>query len=204
MKILQIFITEDIKQCVEDRIKIIINSELGVNSTYTDVHLYMTTEGGDVDPAFRIYDLFKSLSQKTSVFNIGKVWSAGIIVFLAFQTRFALTNSTFLIHPTTMSVESLFKSAGYNASIATLTWGLNAQELKPNVDLLYENDRKIQELYSKETGTDINIFIEVMNQNKFRPTETKIDTSKAKELILIHEVCDFLNVNFIPNEQSLV
>jgi ATP-dependent protease ClpP protease subunit len=69
--------------------------------------VYLTTTGGSPVSAANLYNFFKSLPQKTTVYNMGNVSSAGVLFFLGFENRYGVPDCTFLIHPTTLP-KSLF------------------------------------------------------------------------------------------------
>jgi ATP-dependent protease ClpP protease subunit len=54
-----------------------------------------------------LHSFIKSRSEKTTVYNMGNVDSAALQFFLGFRHRFAVPNSTFMIHPTTFSKDVL-------------------------------------------------------------------------------------------------
>lgn len=78
-------------------------------------HLIVTvgSPGGDPDAAWSINCLLSSLTCKVTTVAIGRVFSAGIIIFLAGQQRIGLRDSLFLFHPTTISVTENESRARY-------------------------------------------------------------------------------------------
>lgn len=61
--------------------------------------IYLNTKGGDADIGFAIYDIIKTGGKETTVVAIGEVYSAGIMIFLAADKRYATQNTTFMAHP---------------------------------------------------------------------------------------------------------
>jgi ATP-dependent Clp protease, protease subunit len=69
--------------------------------------IYLSTPGGSPWAGFNLYSFMKSRPEKTTVYNMGNVDSAAVQFFLGFKERFAIPNSTFMIHPTTFSKDVL-------------------------------------------------------------------------------------------------
>ena len=64
--------------------------------------VYLSTMGGSPYSGITLYNFIKSLPQKTTVYNMGNVASAGIQFFLGFQTRIGVPDCSFYIHQTSM------------------------------------------------------------------------------------------------------
>lgn len=65
--------------------------------------IYLSTTGGNPFAAIELYNFIKSIPQKTTVYNMGNVYSAGIPFFLGFQTKIGVPDCSFMIHQTTIS-----------------------------------------------------------------------------------------------------
>lgn len=73
----------------------------------TEYYVYLTSPGGSPWAGFNLHSFIKSRPEKTTVYNMGNVDSAAVQFFLGFRHRFAVPNSTFMIHPTTFSKDVL-------------------------------------------------------------------------------------------------
>ena len=62
--------------------------------------VYINSPGGDVDAGFAIYDMIRFVSSPVKIVGMGLVASAAALIYLAVpkERRFALENSTYLIH----------------------------------------------------------------------------------------------------------
>jgi ATP-dependent protease ClpP protease subunit len=69
--------------------------------------VYLTTVGGNPFSAISLYNFLKSLPQKTTVYNMGTVYSAGVLFFLGFQNRRGVPDCSFMIHQTMLPKTSL-------------------------------------------------------------------------------------------------
>lgn len=69
--------------------------------------VYLSTLGGSPFSAINLYNFIKSLPQKTTVYNMGTVYSAGVPFFLSFQTRIGVPDCSFMIHQTMLPREAL-------------------------------------------------------------------------------------------------
>lgn len=64
--------------------------------------VYLSTMGGSPFSGITLYNFIKSLPQKTTVYNMGNIASAGVQFFLGFQTRIGVPDCSFYIHQTTI------------------------------------------------------------------------------------------------------
>ena len=62
--------------------------------------VYINSPGGDVDAGFAIYDMIRFVASPVKIVGMGLVASAAALIYLAVpaERRFALSNSTYLIH----------------------------------------------------------------------------------------------------------
>lgn len=65
-----------------------------------DIVVYINSPGGDVDSGFAIYDMIRFVSSPVKVVGMGLVASAAALIYLSVpvERRYALPNSTYLIH----------------------------------------------------------------------------------------------------------
>ncbi len=64
------------------------------------ISVYINSPGGDVDAGFAIYDMIRFVSSPVNIIGMGLVASAAALIYLSVpvERRFALPNSTYLIH----------------------------------------------------------------------------------------------------------
>lgn len=68
--------------------------------SHDDIVVYINSPGGDVDAGFAIYDMIRFVSSNVKIVGMGLVASAAALIYLSVpaERRFALRNSTYLIH----------------------------------------------------------------------------------------------------------
>lgn len=102
-KVQHIFCNAQITKKMEDVFINIVLNQAQKGEDITEYVVYLTTLGGSPFCALDLYNFLKALPQKTTVYNMGTVYSAGMLFFLGFQTRFGVQDCTFMIHQTTTS-----------------------------------------------------------------------------------------------------
>ncbi|MGE5041552.1 MAG: ATP-dependent Clp protease proteolytic subunit [Candidatus Levyibacteriota bacterium] len=102
--------------------------------------VYLSTLGGSPFSAISLYNFMKSIRQKTTVFNMGMVASAGVPFFLSFQNRIGVPDCSFLIHQTTLPRDVLPQQ-------------FNVFDLGIQQSSLEAIDLKTQKIIQKETST---------------------------------------------------
>lgn len=70
------------------------------------IKFFISSKGGDMDSAIRLYDFIKSIDIEVETYGFGQVDSSAITVFLAGKKRYCTKNCRFLIHPAIFSVNS--------------------------------------------------------------------------------------------------
>ena len=76
-----------------------------IDLTYTahaegssEVHLYLSSIGGKLHPAFTAYDFFRSLRLPFYTHNVGSIETAALLLYLASDCRSASPHSKFLFY----------------------------------------------------------------------------------------------------------
>lgn len=77
--------------------------------------LLITSPGGDVDAGWAIHTSLKHLGCEISTVANGRLYSAGIIVYLAGSKRYVYDESMFLFHPTTIAMSKDEERALYKS-----------------------------------------------------------------------------------------
>ncbi len=101
--------------------------------------IYLSTLGGSPFCAVNLYNFIKSIPQKTTVYNMGNVFSAGVPFFLGFQNRIGVPDCSFMIHQTTLPRTALPEQ-------------FNLFDLDTQKATLLGADDKTQKIIHKETS----------------------------------------------------
>lgn len=80
-----------------------ILSKLDKIDTSSTLIVYINCIGGDIDSGFAIIDAIKFFSKKSIGVVIGRCHSMAIDILLSLDRRFCTTNSSFMIHETSLS-----------------------------------------------------------------------------------------------------
>jgi ATP-dependent protease ClpP protease subunit len=70
-----------------------------VNRSATEIHVHMSSEGGNNDQAFAAYHFLRSLSVPITTHCIGNIESMAVVMFLAGTTRRIVPHGKVKIHP---------------------------------------------------------------------------------------------------------
>jgi ATP-dependent protease ClpP protease subunit len=113
-----------ISKKMEDVLVQFVCSQTQQQQNETEYVVYLSTLGGNPFSAVNIYNFIKSLPQKTTVYNMGAVYSAGVPFFLSFKKRIGVPDCSFMIHQTTLPRTILpeqFNEADLNEQKASLS-----------------------------------------------------------------------------------
>lgn len=109
------------------------------NQNITEYVVYLSTLGGSPFSAISLYTFMQSLPQKTTVYNMGNVSSAGVPFFLGFQNRIGVPDCSFMVHQT-------------NIPRSVLPENVNVFDLETQRANLLAIDDKTHKIILKETG----------------------------------------------------
>jgi ATP-dependent protease ClpP protease subunit len=65
--------------------------------------VYLLTGGGNPSSGMELYSFFKARPERTTIYNMSNVDSAGVLFFLGFERRFGVAASSFMVHQTKFS-----------------------------------------------------------------------------------------------------
>ena len=107
-----IYITEDIRSTSGDHqkesslVRKIFDevTYLNLMSRVEPIHIMIDTDGGNLKTALTIYDLLRSSSAPIYTYGLSEVSSAGTLIYLAGDKRFAFTHTQFMTHESSLSV----------------------------------------------------------------------------------------------------
>lgn len=102
MSVISFYFDDNIDEYSKD---IFIQTVIGKqrNHTVTEIIVFLRSTGGEPAASFALYDFLRygiSDKIKTTVFNAGRVSSAAVNFYMAFQERYCIPESTFMIHNT--------------------------------------------------------------------------------------------------------
>jgi len=97
-----IWCSAEITKKMEDVLVGFICNQAQSSAGISEYIVYLSTLGGNPLCAVNLYNFIKSIPQKTTVYNMGNVFSAGVPFFLGFQNRIGVPDCSFMIHQTTL------------------------------------------------------------------------------------------------------
>lgn len=133
-----IWVSVSINKKMEDVFIQYILNQAQAGANVTEYIVYLSTLGGSPFSAVNLYNFIKSIPQKTTVYNMGNVYSAGVPFFLAFQNRFGVPDCDFMIHQTTLPRTALPEN-------------FNVFDIETQKATLVAIDDKTQKIIHKET-----------------------------------------------------
>jgi|GEM_PF-2528101 ATP-dependent protease ClpP protease subunit len=170
-----IWCSVSITKKMEDVFTRFILTQAQNNEKISEYIVYLSTTGGNPFAAISLYNFIKSISQKTTVFNMGNVSSAGVPFFLAFQNRFGVADCSFMVHQTTLP-RTVFSE------------NVNVFELDRQTASLASTDNKTQKIILKETTSKASKPLTASAiKNAFLKTAT-YDEKEALEVGFIEKV----------------
>ena len=63
-----------------------------------EIVVYLVTGGGNPSSGMELYNFFKARPERTTIYNMSSVDSAGVLFFLGFQNRYGVPASSFMVH----------------------------------------------------------------------------------------------------------
>jgi ATP-dependent Clp protease, protease subunit len=133
--------------------------------------LMISSGGGDVDSAIRIYAYLKSLPIEVTTIGFSQIDSAANIIFLGGEIRLAVKNCRFFLHEGTFTIGN--PTASLHIHEETLT--ILKELLKKHIDIL-----------SKETGKSTADVKKTLEEGRILTTE------QAKEFGLVQDIIEKL------------
>lgn len=138
----------------------------------TEINVYMSTLGGDVNEALNIHDMLKGHPAKVTMHLVGIVASAGTIIACAGDEIIMSRQCLYMIH------EGSWFARG------------RSSDLRKAADVLDQFNDIIVDLYVRQTGLDSENVAALMDY------ETWFSASQAKELGFVTEVVDTIELDF--------
>jgi ATP-dependent protease ClpP protease subunit len=139
-KVQHIWCSVAISKKMEDVFTSFINNQAQNGAGISEYVVYISTLGGSPFSAINLYNFIKSIPQKTTAYNMGNVYSAGVPFFLGFQNRIGVPDCGFMIHQTTMPRTALPEQ-------------FNVFDIEKQMASLSTTDEKTQKIIQKETAS---------------------------------------------------
>lgn len=132
------------------------------------ITVWINSPGGEINSGFAVYDMIQFIEPKVVTVVSGMAASMGATIALAAEkeNRFALTNARILIH---------------QPLIGGVVRG-QASDLEIHARDIIKMKKKMHELYSERTGTDIKTFEELMERDYW------VNMEEAQKMGLISKV----------------
>ncbi len=140
----------------------------------------LSSNGGEVNAGFTLYNFLASLPVEVVMHNIGTVDSIATVIFLAGTKRYAAQHSTFLYH-----------GVQFNVGAPT---AITYSKLKEHLSAVEADENRIARVIDEKTDLSFEEVKELQGQGK---TLTPLE---AKDKGIVHEVMD---VN-IPHNAAMV
>src|SRR4028118_1162898 len=121
--------------------------------------VYLVTGGGNPSSGMELYSFFKARPERTTIYNMSSVDSAGVLFFLGFQRRFGVPASSFMVHQTKFSKAMLPEWYSYS-------------DLKKSELELLAVDQKTHRVIAAETApkAEVPLSVEVVETAAARTT----------------------------------
>lgn len=139
-----------------------------VNDGVEKLIILFSTPGGHVIHGRTIYNFLRSLPLSIEAYNIGQIDSVGGVVFLAADKRFAVPNSSFLIHGVNMQTPGPVS--------------MPEKLLQERVDAIKQDRISISSIYAERTSIQLGDFENMMLNG------TTISAEEAKKFGIIDDV----------------
>ena len=142
------------------------------NPGATQINVYISSPGGEVDTAFVIHDMIKGHSANVTAYLIGQCASAATVISCAANEVIMSEQCLFMIHKPSW-----------------ICWG-DADAMRKGADILDKYQALIINVYKKKTKMDEARLNELMNQ------ETWFEPGEALALGFVDSVVDAIELNF--------
>jgi ATP-dependent protease ClpP protease subunit len=139
-KVQHIWCSVGITKKMEDVFTGFINNQAQSGQNVSEYIVYLATLGGSPFSAITLYNFVKAIPQKTTVYNMGSVASAGVPFFLSFDTRIGVPDCSFMVHQTTLPRTALPEN-------------FNVFDLDTQKAALSATDEKTQKIILNETAS---------------------------------------------------
>ncbi|MBI2195770.1 MAG: ATP-dependent Clp protease proteolytic subunit [Candidatus Levybacteria bacterium] len=139
-----------------------------LDENYTGtITIYLSSIGGDIESAIRVYDFLKSTPNKIHTIGFGQIDSSAITIFLAGDKRTVLKNTRFRFHEPTYHIQQANSMLPF---------------FEERIRLFQQLDRRLKEITSQETKKSM------VQINKLYLEGKILNTADAKALNIVDEI----------------
>ena len=139
------------------------------NSDIKKLKIILSSNGGDVDSAIRIYSYLKSLSIEIEIIALSQIDSAANIIYAAGNKRIAIKGCRFFVH------EGTFTNANQTATL----------HVHEEILLIFKELMKRHiKILSEGTGISEKEIMKLLKES------TILTAERAKELGIVHEIVE--------------
>ena len=152
---------------------------LKLTAKFDDFYIMFSTPGGEVSSGITLYNFLRDIPATVTMHNTGNVDSSGNVAFLAADTRYACSNSTFMYHGVYWNVGNM---------------RLVEQNTRQYLRMILADQARMGDIVVNRTA------IKSGRIKKFFREAATIDAKQALVMGIIHEIAD---AN-IPNGADLI
>ena len=112
------------------------------------IHVFIDTDGGSLKVALTIYDMLKATKCEIHTYGLSEVCSAGVIIYLAGDKRFAFKHTQFMTHPASLSASGNHLDFDRSVDVIKLQGAAGRKIFK---DILNVDDKLFDKLHDLTT-----------------------------------------------------
>lgn len=148
-----------------------INGQIYSGQDIKKLKFFLSSIGGDIDSAIRLYDFLKAIRIEVTTIGFGQIDSAANTIFLAGSKRLAVTGCRFFLHEGT-----------YTFHQPTAVLHFHEEHLK----LLKELFRRNIQILAIETSKSIKEVEKILQEGRV------LNSQEAKKFGIVHEIIEKL------------
>lgn len=139
-----------------------------LNDGAEKLNILISTQGGTVIHGKSIYNFLEALPVEIDVYNIGQVDSIGGVMYLAGTNRYAVQNSSFLVHAVALQVSN--------------PTNFPEKLLKEKIDSLKQDRESIATIYAEKTDISLDDFEKLMLEGTTIPADNAVERGIVTEV----------------------
>ena len=139
---------------------------LEYNNGQKEIEIYISTFGGSEEEMFAAFDIISNSICPITTYAVGKIMSAGILIFSAGDKRISYPNTTFMCHQTSWEIDS------------------TQSNIKETSKYMQKLEEKWAELMSKNSKISIKDWLSIINSN----SDYYFDSIEAQRLGIVDNI----------------
>ncbi len=183
-----IFITEDITPTSGDQgtkenslVAKVLNQAYALAAEGSEpIHVFIDTDGGSLKVALTIYDILKATKCEIHTYGLSEVCSAGVVIYLAGEKRFAFKHTQFMTHPASLSASG------------------NHLDFDRSVDIIKTQGKAGRTLFKNILGVDDKQFDSLHDLTTYKFADD------AKKLGLVTDIIDSYPEELLDGYRKLI